>query len=269
MEVRSQKGHETRFEIPPYPEDKFRGISCHQRKHSESSVSSLTSYGPATPSSAYSPCLSPIPTSNYPTSMSQEGDSPWGYSTESPMDGGSGYDYASYGYYGTVGESSSDAAAGYVNIPVPERGGSRIERQLTNTHRLQTTDGYCCLIPGCKAVPFKRNADLDRHYKHKHRDDERKDSYYCDYPKCSRRDSPFHRRDHFRDHLREYHKEDIAKRGRPVHTHWVESRNVKKEWWRCTRCLARVMVEQSGFECPACNTTCDVSRADTRKSKTP
>ena len=115
-------------------------------------------------------------------------------------------------------------------------------------------------------MPFKRNADLDRHYKHKHRPDERKEAYYCDYPKCSRRDSPFHRRDHFRDHLREFHKEDIAKRGRPVYTHWVETRNVKKEWWRCTRCLSRVMVDTSGFECPRCNTTCDVNRAQPRKS---
>lgn len=35
------------------------------------------------------------------------------------MEGDSGYDYASYGYYATPGESSSDAAAGYVGSTAP------------------------------------------------------------------------------------------------------------------------------------------------------
>ncbi|RDA86809.1 hypothetical protein CP532_6399, partial [Ophiocordyceps camponoti-leonardi (nom. inval.)] len=55
----------------------------------------------------------------------------------------------------------------------------------------------------CTSRPFKRRADLDRHYKHRHAPDSVKDSFICDYPRCSRHQDPFHRLDHFRDHLRE------------------------------------------------------------------
>ena len=48
--------------------------------------------------------------------MSQDDGGSWAYSTGSPMEGDPAYEYASggYGYYGTPGESSSEAAAGYV-----------------------------------------------------------------------------------------------------------------------------------------------------------
>ncbi|KEZ45195.1 hypothetical protein SAPIO_CDS2653 [Scedosporium apiospermum] len=129
------------------------------------------------------------------------------------------------------------------------------EGSSTDISKHKPSDGYCCLVPGCKAVPFKRNADLDRHYKNIHRPAESKETYHCDYAKCSRRSSPFHRRDHFRDHLRDYHKESIAKRGKPIQTNWSEGNSGRKEWWRCTRCLRRVMVATHGFECPDCKTS--------------
>ncbi|KAG5932397.1 hypothetical protein E4U60_005271 [Claviceps pazoutovae] len=80
----------------------------------------------------------------------------------------------------------------------------------------------CCLYPGCNARPFKRRADLDRHYKHRHAAEGQKLSFNCDYPHCNRRKDPFHRLDHFRDHLREFHKENIQKRGSKVDEGWLK-----------------------------------------------
>lgn len=128
-----------------------------------------------------------------------------------------------------------------------------------------------CLFPGCDTKPFKRRADLDRHYKHKHAPASQKESYFCDYPRCARRRDPFHRRDHFRDHLREFHKEDIEKRGGSgsggsgaVNEEWLEDRNTSSAWWRCAKCLLRNYVDRSGYECPKCKTTCQAKRKELR-----
>ncbi|GAO14369.1 hypothetical protein UVI_02034410 [Ustilaginoidea virens] len=123
----------------------------------------------------------------------------------------------------------------------------------------------CCLYPGCNVKPFKRRADLDRHYKHRHAADSQKASFSCDYPRCSRRREPFHRLDHFRDHLREYHKEDIEKRGGRVNEEWLEGRRVSSSWWRCSKCLKRIYVEQSGYDCPHCKSTCQAKRKEARR----
>ncbi|KAK3179776.1 hypothetical protein K4F52_008854 [Lecanicillium sp. MT-2017a] len=125
-----------------------------------------------------------------------------------------------------------------------------------------------CLHPGCEAKPFKRRADLDRHYKHKHAPASQKDAYYCDYPKCARRRDPFHRRDHFRDHLREFHKEDIEKRGGGSvvkdEDSVINDRNTPSSWWRCAKCLVRNYVEESGYDCPLCKTSCQAKRKEIR-----
>lgn len=125
-----------------------------------------------------------------------------------------------------------------------------------------------CLHPGCDAKPFKRRADLDRHYKHKHAPASQKDAYYCDYPKCARRRDPFHRRDHFRDHLREFHKEDIEKRGGGSvvkdEDSVINDRNTPSSWWRCAKCLVRNYVEESGYDCPLCKTSCQAKRKEIR-----
>ncbi|OAA56911.1 Zinc finger, C2H2-like protein [Cordyceps fumosorosea ARSEF 2679] len=121
-----------------------------------------------------------------------------------------------------------------------------------------------CLFPGCDTKPFKRRADLDRHYKHKHAPASQKESYFCDYPRCTRRRDPFHRRDHFRDHLREFHKEDIEKRGGVVNEEWLEDCNLSSSWWRCAKCLVRNYIEKSGYECPKCKTTCQAKRKELR-----
>lgn len=140
---------------------------------------------------------------------------------------------------------------------------------LTLLCRLQPGRDYpvCCLYPGCSVKPFKRRADLDRHYKHRHACESRKQSYNCDYPRCSRRRDPFHRLDHFRDHLREYHKEDIEKRGGPVNEGWLEERRVSSTWWRCSKCLKRVAINDYGYECPHCKTTCQAKRKEARRRR--
>ncbi|ETR98158.1 hypothetical protein M419DRAFT_89548 [Trichoderma reesei RUT C-30] len=123
----------------------------------------------------------------------------------------------------------------------------------------------CCLHPGCDAKPFKRRADLDRHYKHKHAPSSQKDSYHCDYARCGRRRDPFHRRDHFRDHLRDFHKEDIEKRGVAAKEDWFEGRNASHTWWRCTKCLKRVYISRQGYECPTCKTSLQAKRKEIRR----
>ncbi|KAI5467260.1 hypothetical protein BGZ63DRAFT_21287 [Mariannaea sp. PMI_226] len=124
-----------------------------------------------------------------------------------------------------------------------------------------------CLMPGCNARPFKRCADLQRHYKNTHAPESLRDSYLCDYPRCTRSREPFHRRDHFRDHLREYHREDIQKRGSTINEEWLEGRYLPSSWWRCPRCLLRVYVSKSGFDCPGCKTSCESRRKAKRRSR--
>ncbi|EXV02422.1 hypothetical protein X797_004552 [Metarhizium robertsii] len=143
--------------------------------------------------------------------------------------------------------------------PSPEDRGSKPSSQSGRDYPV------CCLYPGCNAKPFKRRADLDRHYKHRHASESQKVSFNCDYPRCSRRRDPFHRLDHFRDHLREFHKEDIEKRGGSINEEWLEDRRVSSTWWRCSKCLKRIYIDQDGYECPHCKTTCQPKRKEARR----
>lgn len=113
-----------------------------------------------------------------------------------------------------------------------------------------------CLQQGCTSKPFNRPADLERHYIQLHGSDQEKKSFYCDYNRCNRATSPFHRLDHCREHFREFHKEDIDKRGVPLTLEWCQDRNIKTNWWRCNKCLARVTVHDDGFRCPHCHYEC-------------
>lgn len=123
----------------------------------------------------------------------------------------------------------------------------------------------CCLHPGCTAKPFRRRADLDRHYKHRHAPESQKESFNCDYPRCARRSDPFHRLDHFRDHLREFHKEDIEKRGGTINEEWLGDRQVSSNWWRCSKCLKRIYIDRNGYACPNCKTSCQAKRKEARR----
>ncbi|KAJ4022607.1 hypothetical protein NW752_000187 [Fusarium irregulare] len=113
-----------------------------------------------------------------------------------------------------------------------------------------------CPHPGCTSRPFKRTADLQRHYIRTH-SNEPAIVYPCDYHDCFREGEPFRRRDHLRDHLRQYHGEDIKRSGASS-----AMRSSKITWWRCTRCLARVSVSQHGFKCPRCETVYSVNDAE-------
>ncbi|KAJ3514955.1 hypothetical protein NM208_g15017 [Fusarium decemcellulare] len=176
-------------------------------------------------------------------------------------------------YYTHYDSSAVDYSA-YTYDPAHQQYYSQVQSQAeepTTPQGETSSNGrdwpVACLSPGCTARPFKRTADLQRHYKNTHAPDSSKDAYYCDYPKCGRSRDPFHRRDHFRDHLREYHREDIQKRGATVNEEWLEGRYLPNNWWRCPRCLIRVYVAKSDFECPECKTSCEPKRKEKRRSR--
>ncbi|KAK8069523.1 hypothetical protein PG994_006139 [Apiospora phragmitis] len=125
-------------------------------------------------------------------------------------------------------------------------------------------EGHICLYTQCEARPFKRKADLDRHWQHVHQPPEKKSTYYCDYSKCSRYSEPFHRMDHCRDHLREYHKEDLIRKNGKEDDEWYRNRKVSSKWFRCTKCLRRNQIKESAWTCLDCSTPCDKKRQKLR-----
>jgi DNA-directed RNA polymerase subunit RPC12/RpoP len=92
-------------------------------------------------------------------------------------------------------------------------------------------------------------------------------AFFCDHPKCLRATRSFSRLDHYRGHLRDFHKEDIEKsRHCKVDARWYATRRVTKSWWRCARCLRRVVVKTQGYECPECKTACSEFRQESRQA---
>ncbi|KAI1408401.1 hypothetical protein F5Y13DRAFT_108756 [Hypoxylon sp. FL1857] len=127
---------------------------------------------------------------------------------------------------------------------------------------------HVCLEPYCNATPFKRKADLQRHYLHRHRDVNQKKPFPCDWKKCQRGKEPFYRLDHCREHYRDYHCEDLLRRGsNKENADWWKSRNVDSRWWRCAKCLSRIPIDNKGFECAKCKTTCEPERRKLRGYK--
>jgi hypothetical protein len=121
------------------------------------------------------------------------------------------------------------------------------------------------MLGDCSQKAFARSADLDRHYQQVHKPKSKGTGLYCDYKPCSRSQSPFYRKDHFRDHLREYHNEDLFHRNGRENVDWVLTRNVSAYSWRCTKCLIRVSIREHGFVCPSCNVLCEVERKKARE----
>ncbi|EPE08207.1 transcription factor c2h2 [Ophiostoma piceae UAMH 11346] len=166
-----------------------------------------------------------------------------------------------------------------------------------------TRKSYACRRGDC-SNSFSRQADLERHIDHVHTEDGKKKRFECDYPDCQRKKAPFHRKDHFRDHLRDQHKEDIPKRGSNANqivrhdngsdrssgkasassgkTAKKESEDelvpdaaphrelkdcvIQPEWWRCSRCLKRVRVEEHKWTCPTCKGRIEQTRQMFRSS---
>ncbi|KAK5628781.1 hypothetical protein RRF57_004496 [Xylaria bambusicola] len=112
------------------------------------------------------------------------------------------------------------------------------------------------------AKSFRRKADLERHYNQVHISSELKKKFPCDWKKCQRGRDPFHRRDHQRDHYRDYHMEDLMRRGSSSREDqkWWNTRKIIPDWWRCTRCLERVKVEEHGYVCSICRAPCEQDR---------
>ncbi|OTB09196.1 hypothetical protein M426DRAFT_134311 [Hypoxylon sp. CI-4A] len=143
---------------------------------------------------------------------------------------------------------------------------------------------HVCLEAHCEASPFKRKADLQRHYLHKHRAPAQKQAYPCDWKRCQRSRDPFYRLDHCREHYRDFHQEDLVRRGGSSSSSssannnkssssssssaesrdWWKNRNVDVRWWRCSKCLARIAIDDLGFECPRCNIACEPERRKLR-----
>ncbi|KAI0407590.1 hypothetical protein F4802DRAFT_518312 [Xylaria palmicola] len=136
------------------------------------------------------------------------------------------------------------------------------EDTSTTVPHSPTNEGmYVCLEKDC-TKNFRRKADLERHYSQVHTLREHKSKYPCDWKKCQRAKAPFHRRDHQRDHYRDFHHEDLMRRGSSGREdqNWWESRVVNPDWWRCARCLVRVRVDDYGYGCPKCRTSCEADR---------
>ena len=129
-------------------------------------------------------------------------------------------------------------------------------------------------MPSCKAKPFTRHYDLERHFKIHGGDN---GQVNCDYKRCSHTE-PF-RKDHCREHYREYHAEDLVKRGSPKHSKSKQGQksetveeflaarinNINLSWWRCSKCVKRVQVNDHGYKCPKCNIDCEPVRVAWRE----
>ncbi|KAF6815282.1 hypothetical protein CMUS01_12469 [Colletotrichum musicola] len=179
---------------------------------------------------------------------------------------------------------------------------------------------WTCLSAACPSKPFKRKADLDRHYKQAHTDSQTQPSpamslkditpatsisnpspkistkanaagnsnakagnrnssvsggkepgkegvFHCDYPACNRRNDAFNRKDRFRIHLIDVHKEDLKKKNEEIKDDWPLTRKIYVGWWRCQKCLDRVKVAESGWECPRDHTKCEDKRREFRETQ--
>jgi hypothetical protein len=148
-------------------------------------------------------------------------------------------------------------------------------------------------VPNCKAKPFTRHYDLERHFVTIHQADKEKAGeeqdrkeqgekvlMNCDYKKCGHT-APF-RKDHCREHYREYHTEDLIKRGQPKPSKPKNSKkkletveeflaarieNLNLNWWRCNKCIQRVHVNPDGYTCPNCNLACEPERVTFRENE--
>lgn len=123
-----------------------------------------------------------------------------------------------------------------------------------------------CEVIGCKATPFTRHYDLERHFKSRH---SAKGFVNCDYTKCPHKAAL--RKDHCREHYREYHNEDLIKRGDSNAQGFLFNKSdyMQPNWWRCSRCLHRVSIKKYAFKCGKCKTDCERERVAWRMENPP
>lgn len=94
---------------------------------------------------------------------------------------------------------------------------------------------------------------------------EKEAMFYCDYAPCPRKMDGFNRKDRFRQHLQDNHKEDVVKKGGKLDDQWLDGRKMSDKWWRCSKCLERVKVEEHGWECPRDQVKCETRRREYRE----
>ncbi|KAH6691521.1 hypothetical protein F5X68DRAFT_229374 [Plectosphaerella plurivora] len=90
--------------------------------------------------------------------------------------------------------------------------------------------------------------------------------FNCDYPVCPRKTDGFNRKDRFRVHLQDLHKEDVVKKGGILDDAWLAGRKMYTQWWRCSKCLGRVRVDEHGWECPRDQVKCEEKRREYREN---
>ncbi|KAK4154172.1 hypothetical protein C8A00DRAFT_14691 [Chaetomidium leptoderma] len=157
----------------------------------------------------------------------------------------------------TEADDNTGGSSGSVDLDTPSS---------SPVQTIAEKDKFICHYSGCQKGA-SRQADLERHFRIVHLDDDKKKKYPCDYKKCGRHAAPFFRQDHFRDHLRIYHKEDLLRRGNKGDEEWWATRApraLNNGWWRCSRCLARVGLDKSGFVCAGCGNPCEKERQQYR-----
>ncbi|KAE9370269.1 hypothetical protein N431DRAFT_484518 [Stipitochalara longipes BDJ] len=113
----------------------------------------------------------------------------------------------------------------------------------------EKTQFPCKKLSNCngKQIEFSRPADLERHYKNEPRVN--KDSFPCDYAKCSRFQDLFTRKDHYRDHPKDFHKEDAE--GENLSSDNKKGQKEQRHWrCRSTKCLVKNYVSRLGWTCP-------------------
>jgi hypothetical protein len=117
----------------------------------------------------------------------------------------------------------------------------------------------------------RRPAELERHYEENHYMkiytpvDQRDPK--CGYGLCSGAKVAFTRKEYFITHLRDYHKEDIYGGVKLFKSadNWLTDRIINATWWRCARCLKKVLVGSDGWECPDCKVACESERRERRE----
>jgi hypothetical protein len=167
-----------------------------------------------------------------------------------------------------AGEMGTDTTAATTTTTTTEEASSHFTTDLDGApspprSNAAEKERFRCPHPSCPKGA-SRQADLDRHIRIVHLDDNDKAKFLCDYKKCGRHTDPFFRQDHFRDHLRTYHKEDLLRRGNKGDDEWWTTRAPRamyNGWWRCSRCLVRVRLDEYGWVCAAgCGTPCEKER---------
>ncbi|KAK1586121.1 uncharacterized protein LY79DRAFT_580577 [Colletotrichum navitas] len=98
---------------------------------------------------------------------------------------------------------------------------------------------------------------------------EKDGAFLCDYPACTRKSEPFSRKDRLRVHLTDVHKEDVDKKTSDMSDSWLQERKIYPKWWRCTKCLDRVKIEESGWECPKDGFKIEERRREFRQKQQP